>query len=297
MGTRFKILFSILFFSFNVIFCQVPGFDKNRAFGYLKKQCQFGPRFPGSKGHADCLAFLFGEMKQASGKAIQQSFTALDPQRNQSVVLTNIIASFGKQRERLLFCAHWDTRVFADSDPLFQNRRKPVPGANDGASGVAVLLEIAQILKRNVSPRGVDLVLFDGEDGGSEMQLETWCIGSRYFAKRKLRDYKPRYAILLDMIGDRDLALPIENNSQKFAPHVVNQVWTTARELGLTAFEHRVGYEVVDDHLELLKVGIAAIDVIDMDYPYWHTTQDTPDKCSPESLWSIGTLLLHLIYE
>lgn len=297
MGNRLKISFYIFLFSFMAVFCQVPVFDKNRAFGYLKKQCQFGPRFPGSKGHADCLAFLFEEMKRLSDKAVQQSFTALDPQRNQSITLTNIIASFGKQRERLLFCAHWDTRVFADADPIPQNRRKPVPGANDGASGVAVLLEIAQILKQHGSPRGVDLVLFDGEDGGSEMQLETWCIGSRYFTKRKLRDYLPIYAVLLDMVGDRELTLPIENNSQKFAPHVVGKVWRKARELGLPAFEQRIGYEVVDDHLELLKAGISAIDVIDMDYPYWHTVQDTPDKCSPESLWSVGTLLLYLIYE
>jgi glutaminyl-peptide cyclotransferase len=276
---------------------QVPIFDKNSAFEYLKRQCAFGPRSPGSKGHADCMAFLEAEFRRTAAQTVLQAFTARDFLSNRIVRMGNVIASFGRQGERLLFCAHWDSRSAADNDPDPGNRDKPVPGANDGASGTAVLLELSRILKRYPPPRGVDLVLFDGEDGGLEMNLETWCLGSRYFAAHRRNDYKPRYAVLLDMIGDRDLSLPVEANSRKFAPAVVETVWGKARELGLPAFESRIGYEVVDDHLELLKSGIPAVDIIDLDYPYWHTTHDTEDKCSPESLWTVGTLLLHLIYE
>jgi len=263
----------------------------------LKRQCAFGPRFPGSKGHAECLAFLYGELSRNADRAVQQAFTGHEPLRRQSFRMVNVIASFGRQSERLLFCAHWDTRVFADSDPDPKNRKKAVPGANDGASGVAVLLEVARVLKEHPPGRGVDIVFFDGEDNGFEMQFDTWCIGSRYFASRTRPDYRPRCAVLLDMVGDKDLTLPIENNSQKYAPQVVEKIWGKARELGLPGFEQRIGYEVVDDHLELLKVGIPAVDLIDLDYPYWHTVQDTEDKCSPESLWIVGTLLLNLVYE
>lgn len=281
----------------SIIRSQVSAFDKNRAFSDLERQCAFGPRFPGSKGHDDCLAFLSAELSKNADKAIQQAFTGLDALRNRNFRMVNVIASFTRRGRRLLLCAHWDTRVYADSDPDPKNRMKPVPGANDGASGVAVLLEIARILKQHPPPRGVDIVLFDGEDNGVELQYDTWCVGSRHFAARKRPEYRPQYAILLDMIGDKNLFVPVENNSQKYAPQIVEKVWSKARVLGFSAFDKRVGYEVVDDHLELLKAGIPAVDLIDLDYSYWHTSQDTPDQCSPESLWTVGTLLLHLIYE
>ncbi len=292
-----RIVLCAVFSASALVHGQVPVFDKARAFADLKKQCAFGPRFPGSKGHLECLAFLYDELCRNADRAIQQPFTGLEPLRKQNFRMVNVIASFGRQKERLLFCAHWDTRVFADSDPDPRNRRKPVPGANDGASGVAVLLEVARILKHHPPARGVDIVFFDGEDNGVETQFDTWCIGSRYFASRRRPDYRPSWAVLLDMIGDKDLTLPVENNSRKYAPQVVEKIWGKARELGLPVFEQRIGYEVVDDHLELLKVGIPAVDIIDLDYPYWHTAQDTEDKCSPESLWVVGTLLLNLVYE
>lgn len=289
---------SILFLSgIRFLSAQVPAFNSERAFDDIKNQCAFGPRVPGSKGHADCLAFLTAELGRNTDRVVQQHFSAFDALQKKPVALTNVIASFGRKGNRLLFCAHWDSRAFASADPDPKRRTEPVPGANDGASGAAVLLEVARILKQNPPPRGVDIVLFDGEDDGIGMQLDTWCLGSKHFIKRLHPNYKPRYAVLLDMVGDADLRLPVEINSQRFAPNVVETVWGKAQQLGLPAFERNDGHEMVDDHLELLKAGIAAVDIIDIEYPYWHTVQDKPDKCSPASLWTVGTLVLHLIYE
>ena len=276
---------------------QIPSFDQDRAFVYLKKQCEFGPRNPGSEGHRRCLEFLVEELQRTADSVVKQPFFFTNYRNKQTSTLNNVIASFGRHGERILLCAHWDTRPWADQDPDSTNRDKPILGANDGASGVAVLLEIAQVLKQHPPPRGVDIVLFDGEDAGLQGQDETWCQGSRYFAQNKQVSYQPRWGILLDFVGDKDLHFPIEGNSQKYAPDLVDRVWSKAEALGLSAFDRSVGYDIIDDHLSLLDVGIPTIDIIDFDYPYYHTLQDTEDKCSPQSLGIVGTLLLHLIYE
>jgi hypothetical protein len=276
---------------------QVPPFNPERAFEYLKKQCAFGPRNPGSDGHRRCLTFLVEELEKYADTVVRQPFMFTDYRTQKSHTLTNVIASFGRQGERILLCAHWDTRPIADFDPDPKKRDMPIPGANDGASGVAILLEISRILKENPPVRGIDIILFDGEDSGQEGRSDTWCQGSRYFADNKGLNYRPRYGILIDMIGDRDLHIPVERYSQQYAPDLVDRVWTKAEDLGLYAFDRSLGPDVVDDHRELFRVGIPAIDLIDFDYPYWHTTQDTEDKCSAESLGMVGTLLLHLVYE
>jgi hypothetical protein len=296
-GKRLAVLTILQILGTHLLSAQVPVFNSERAFADLERQCGFGPRVPGSKGHENCLSFLFSALNRNTDRVVLQRFSAFDALQKKTVSLTNLIASFGRQKDRLLFCAHWDSRAFADSDPDLRNRKMPVPGANDGASGVAVLLELARALKQVPPARGVDIVLFDGEDNGVDLRTDTWCLGSRHFAGRMHSRYKPQYAVLLDMIGDKNLDLPVEANSRRFAPHVVERVWGKAHTLGLTAFDARDGYDVVDDHLELLKAGIPAVDVIDLDYPYWHTAADTPDKCGPESLWTVGTLVLHLIYE
>jgi glutaminyl-peptide cyclotransferase len=276
---------------------QIPVFNQDRAFEYLEKQCDFGPRNPGSEGHKKCLAFFVEELGKFADTVVKQPFMFTDYRTKKSHTLTNVIASFGRQGERVLLCAHWDTRPVADFDQDPEMRNTPILGANDGASGVAVLLEIARILKENPPPRGIDIILFDGEDSGLEGQTNTWCQGSRYFADNKGFDYRPRFGILIDMIGDKDLHIPIESYSQQYAPDLVDRVWTKAEDLGLYVFDRAMGPDVVDDHRELFRVGIPAIDIIDFDYEHWHTTQDTPDKCSPESLGIVGTLLLNLIYE
>jgi glutaminyl-peptide cyclotransferase len=276
----------------------VPAFSGAKAFALLEKQCAFGPRVPGTAGHAKCLDFMTAELKACTPSVVTQHFQGFMAVSKRRADMTNVIASFRPElKNRLMLCCHWDSRARADRDPIPANRTRPVPGANDGASGVAVLLHIAAVLKTALPPVGVDLVFFDGEDGGIENDLSTWCLGSRHFASVWPKASAPRYAVLLDMIGDRDLFLPVETNSRRYASGVVDLVWGTASRLGLPAFSSSDGYEVVDDHLELIKVGIPAVDIIDLDYPHWHTAQDTPDKCSPGSLQAVGTLVLHLIYE
>ena len=296
---RFFIFFSglLIFLILADAHSGIPEFDPKRAFAHLEKQCAFGPRHPGSEGHQRCLIYLVEEFEKSSDTVIQQPFLFSDPKNRQTHTLTNVIASFGTSPKRILLCAHWDTRPWADSDSDPKNWNEPILGANDGASGVAVLLEIAYILKNNPSPVGVDIVLFDGEDSGLQGQNETWCQGSRFFARSRQLTHLPMYGILLDFVGDKDLHFPVEVNSRCFATEIVDRVWGKALELGLPAFDLSPGYEMIDDHLELLKVGIPAIDIIDFDYPYYHTLEDTEDKCSPESLGIVGTLLLHLIYE
>ena len=275
---------------------QVPVFDQMHAFSYLEIQCAFGPRNPGSTGHDKCLEFFTDELKKYTSQVERQPFQMLVPGDSQMHQCTNVLASFGRQSKRLLLCAHWDTRPWADHDPDPENRDTPISGANDGASGVAVLLELANILKSHPAPIGIDLVLFDAEDAGLDGQPETWCLGSKHFAKSGWLRVFPQYAILLDLIGDRHLSLPVEYYSDQYAPRYVDMIWSRAEDLGMTAFRRSDGPAVIDDHLSLLKIGIPTVDIIDFDYTYWHTIEDTPDKCSPESLGVVGTVLVHLIY-
>lgn len=291
-----------LFLLGNLTFCSqaLPQFDGQRAFDYLVKQVDFGPRNPGSKGHEECLNYLKMELEKTADSVILQPFVHYDSINKKTVPLTNIIASYNsKAGKRIFLAAHWDTRPFADMDRK-GDKDRPIPGANDGASGVAVLLEIANHLKSNPPEVGVDLILFDGEDYGPEGHLEEYFLGSRYFVKNK-GNYRPRYGILLDMIGDANLSLPIEGFSQQSAPHIVDKVWSAAESIGAYQFERRVGQYINDDHVILIEGGIPCIDVIDFEYPdknhgYWHTREDTPDKCSSESLRTVGQVMLEVIY-
>ncbi|MCD6115871.1 M28 family peptidase [bacterium] len=275
----------------------IPKFGQNRAYEYLKKQCSFGPRVPGTKAHGLCQAFIVQNLKRCSDSVSLQPFPFTNPKTGKTRILNNIIARFGKSKDRILLCAHWDTRPWADMDEKKENWNKGVPGANDGASGTAILLEIAGILKDNPPAIGIDLVFFDGEDAGSYGDDNSWCQGSKFYAENRGKEPIPRYAVLLDFVGNKNLHLPVEAISQEFAPDIVDLVWSKAQELGLYAFDKSPGPQVLDDHLQLIKAGIPAIDLIDFSYPYYHTTKDTPDKCSPESLGIVGTLLVHLIYE
>lgn len=278
----------------------IPKFSGANAFAFLTKQTSFGPRNPNSKGHEQCLAFLENTLRQSADEVHMQSFTAQG--YNETLRLTNVIATFNpKATARVLLCAHWDTRPRAEQDTNKAKQQLPLLGANDAASGVAVLLEIARLLKEKSPTVGVDLVFFDGEDYGMESDLSRYFLGSRYFAKNKPADYNPRFGILLDMIGDKFLDIPKEQHSVKFAPDIVDLVWAKAKELGYPQFLDEMGEQVNDDHLQLNEVGIKTIDLIDFNYPdqtnrYWHTHDDTPDKCSAESLEAVGTVLTHVVY-
>jgi len=298
-----KILQIILLLPVSMLFyCgqTVPQFDGESSFKYLEKQVSFGPRNPMSSGHEECKNWLVSELGKFSERVVKQDFMHYDPRLNKNFKMTNIVASFNLPAERrVILCAHWDTRPVADKD-LPENVDKPILGANDGASGVAVLMEIARLMKDQLPSVGVDIVLFDGEDYGPEGILEEYFLGSKYFAKN-LNDYKPVFGILLDMVGDAQLNLPIEYQSQYYARNIVEKVWSAATELGYSQFEQQVGSAVNDDHIALIEAGIPCIDIIDFEYPdkshkYWHTLEDTPDKCSPQSLKVVGQTVLQVIY-
>jgi len=273
-----------------------PKFDGKRAFALLEKQVAFGPRYPGSAGHLRTRAFLFGELKKTTDRVRLQPFLAVNYLENRRARAFNIIADYGKGAPQVLLCAHWDSRPKADQDPNPANRNKPVPAANDGASGVAVLLELARMFRQVPPPVPVQIILFDAEDLGRAAHDEEFLQGSRFYAKNLPLGFRPRAAILLDMIGDRDLQIYEERNSLAYAPDLVDAVWTKAEELGISEFIREPKYTVTDDHLPLLQAGIPAIDLIDFDYPYWHTVEDTPDKCSPESLEKVGRVLAAYVY-
>jgi len=274
-----------------------PKFDGERAFANLLEQCQFGPRNPGSEGHQKTRKYLLDKLQRHTNFVKTQDFVYSDQEQKIKLELTNIIASFYPEKnKRVLLCAHWDTRPFADRDPDTTLQAQPILGANDGASGVAVLLEIARIISQKEPLWGVDIILFDGEDGGQEGDLNGFCWGSKYFAKNK-GDYQPEFGILLDMVGDKDLAIYKEGYSSRYATRLVDLVWSRAKSLGLSCLKDSVKYFMYDDHVPLLTAGIPVIDLIDFDYPHWHTTSDTPDKCSSKSLQKIGDLILNILYQ
>jgi Zn-dependent M28 family amino/carboxypeptidase len=213
--------------------------------------------------------------------------------------LRNFFARFRPQAaERILYLAHWDTRPVADQAPDSADRTKPVLGASDGASGVAVLLGVAVALKAKPPTVGVDLLFVDGEDYGNFADSNDVLIGSRWFAAHQPSGYPPLFGVLFDMVGDKNLDINVEGNSQAVAPEVVDRVWKTASALGYgDTFIPQVRYTLIDDHVSLQKAGIHAIDVVDFNYPYWHTTNDTLDKVSANSLQIVGDVAMALVRE
>ncbi|MBD3181290.1 M28 family peptidase [Candidatus Poribacteria bacterium] len=284
----------ILIFAFSLFNAEAkPVFDSEQAFKYLLKQCDFGPRPPGSEAHEKTCKYLISELKKSSREVVTQEFIGKTTHKN--LDLTNIIAHFGKDSDhKILLAAHWDTRPYADRDPDPENRDKPIIGANDGASGVAILLELARIFHKHPPDIQIIMVLFDGEDYG--MITEDMFIGSRYFARNLKDEWRPDYGILIDMVGDKELDIYKEPYSYRFAPDIVEKVWSLAEKLNLDGIYHELGPPVLDDHIPLIEEGIKCIDIIDFNYPYWHSLEDTPDKCSAESLGIIGKLLVELVY-
>ena len=268
----------------------VPNFNAERAFFYLQEQCDFGPRYPGSDAHKKARDYLTIELKNLADEVKLQTFTM------KGIEMTNILARFGGGKgASMLLCAHWDTRPFADQDPNPKNRGTPILGANDGGSGVAVLLELAQNLNRHPPPNEVIIALFDGEDYGRE--VSNMFLGSTYFARHR-EGWEADFGILLDMVGDKDLRIPKERYSWQTSPDLMQTLWDRAADLGLAEFfPTELGRAIMDDHVPLIRAGLPTINLIDFDYPYWHTVEDTVDKCSPESLEIIGRLMLDYIYQ
>jgi len=274
-------------------------FDGESAYAQLIRQTDFGPRNPGSTGHEATKAFLLEELRTHADTAYSEPFTYYDEKVDSTVSLTNLHGEFNPQmEERILLCAHWDTRPYADRDPDPAVRSRPILGANDGASGVAVLLEIARCLGESSPGLGVDIVLFDGEDYGRGLRgdVSDYFLGAREFARKREGLYRPRMGILLDMIGDTNLNIHVERFSLARYPDVVARVWNAAEAIGLEQFHREPRYAIQDDHIPLMEAGMPVIGLIDFDYPHWHTTDDTADKCSPVSLQAVGDLLIYLLY-
>ena len=250
-------------------------FDGQRAYEDVKTQVEFGPRVPGMAGHAQIQEWMRSELESAGWKVeIQESEALGHPIRN-------IVARRNDERPHIILGAHYDTRIYADNDPDSSNHDDYVAGANDGASGVAVLLELARTLPEDTAPTW--LVFFDAEDNGN-IEGWDWILGSREFVRNN--SFQPRAVVIVDMIGDADLNIYKEYNSN---PELTDQIWNTAKSLGYESkFISDYKHSMLDDHTPFLEAGIPAIDIIDFDYPYWHTLQDTVDKVSAESLEIVG---------
>ena len=253
-------------------------FDGQRAYADVQTQVAFGPRIVGTDGHSKAVEWIQGELVQAGWQVeIQESETLGHP-------IKNIVAKRSGATPRVILGAHYDTRMHADQDPNPENGLQPVPGANDGASGVAVLLELARTLPEN----SVDtwLVFFDAEDNG-DIESWDWILGSREFVKNN--SLQPHAVVVVDMIGDADLNIYKEYNSD---PALTDEIWAVAKSLGYeNVFIPDYKYSMLDDHTPFNEAGIPAVDIIDFDYRYWHTTEDTANKVSPASLAAVGKTL------
>lgn len=276
----------------------LPNFDGDRAFKLLTKQVSFGPRVPGSPASLNCRDFFYRYF-DSIGVAVDSQLTSfLDPYSRKSIPLVNVMASIegsSPDEDGILLMAHYDSRPRTDfpSNPAL--RDQPIAGANDGASGVAVLMELAALAAAVQPPRNIEFVFVDGEDWGRAGDLDFYMLGSREYARIVEAD-KYCFGIVLDMVGDKDLQFYREGYSERFAKPVVDMVWKTASELGYGQFKDSIKYTIQDDHLSLNVAGVSTIDIIDFDYPYWHTENDTPDKCSPRSLEAVGDVMIHVIY-
>ena len=292
----------------------VPGFNADSAYSFVKKQVSYGPRVPSTISHQKTGDFLVQDLKGRGAVVIEQRFSGTT-YSNQKIDLRNIIASFyPEKKKRILLAAHWDTRPFADKDSEKPN--STFDGANDGASGVGVLLEIARLISKDSLPNaGVDIILFDGEDWGEpgEQERETplpknlsdwWCLGSQHWSKNKHKsNYTAQYGILLDMVGGKDARFAREGYSVEYAPGIVDKVWNTASRLGYSHIflQEKTGF-ITDDHRFVNELGkIPMIDIISYDPAtgfgdFHHTRKDNMENISKETLQVVGTTLLHVIY-
>lgn len=296
----------------NTIVRVVPTFNADSAYQYVKAQCDFGPRVPGSEAHSACLAYFVEQFNAFGADTVivqEGEMTIYDGTKKP---VRNVVASYGLGKpNRVMICAHWDSRPFADNDINPDNRRKPIIGANDGASGVGVILELARQLGLKDAAMGVDLILFDLEDWGapdweqSKLADGGWALGSKYWASHPhIPGYQAQFAILLDMVGGRGAQFYREYFSEQYAAWVVDKVWNKAADLGLGhLFVNQRGGGVTDDHINVIRAGIPCIDIIHFQADtessfgdYWHTHNDDMRNIDPATLDAVGRVLMEIIY-
>lgn len=284
----------------------VPQFDADSAYLYVKNQVDFGPRVPNTKGHAACGNYLAKQLKDF-GAQVTNQYADLIAYDETLLKARNIIGSYKPEsKKRIALFAHWDTRPWADNDPDKKNHKTPIPGANDGASGVGVLLEIARLINQQQPELGIDLILLDAEDSGSHDQdsEESWCLGAQYWARNPhVQGYNARFGILLDMVGGKNTVFLKEAYSEKFAPDINKKVWEAAKKLGYgSLFIDEDGGGVTDDHLFINRLAhIKTIDIIASDpeggfTPTWHTLTDDMEHIDKGTLKAVGQTLLEVIY-
>ena len=290
---------------------EIPTFNADSAYHYVKAQCDFGPRTPMSKASQLCGDYLINFMKQYADTVYVQTFSS-KLWDGTNVEGRNIIASFNPQAsDRVVLAAHWDSRLWADEDPNEENHKKAIDGANDGASGVGVLMEIARVFRQKENPQGVDIVFFDLEDQGTPSWAESdvedqsdWCLGSQHWSKTPHYPfYTANYGILLDMVGYKNLRFTKEGLSMHYAASIMNKVWEIAAAKGYSnIFINEQTYPIMDDHHWVnLTARIPMIDIVQNDptcsfFPFWHTMQDNMDNISKESLKIVGDVCLTTIF-
>jgi Zn-dependent M28 family amino/carboxypeptidase len=283
-------------------------FNADSAMSYIRQQLAFGPRVPGTEPARKTGDWIVTHLRATADTVVEQRWTHTLA-TGQSLPMRNIFARFKPgAKDRILYVTHWDTRPFADSETDPAKQKLPIPGANDGASGVALLLAVSDALKKLPPGVGVDLLFVDGEDWGTFTPNVDVLIGSTYFAEHlPSADYRPLFGVLWDMIGDADLNIYQEVNSAQAAPEVVQKVWGTAKDMGYEKYFIPEAKEpIVDDHVPLIKAGLRVIDVIDIDYgprdasgtvttSYHHTLEDTIDKVSAKSMKIVGDVAVALL--
>ncbi|KAA0142470.1 MAG: M28 family peptidase [bacterium] len=274
-----------------------PEFNAARSFGYLTKICRLKSRVSGSTGMAEQQKLIAEHFRELKAQVKFQSFDAPHPIRGTPVRMNNMIVSWNPDaKQRILLACHYDTRPFPDRDRY--NPQGLFIGANDGASGVAFLMELGNLMSELKISHGygVDFVFFDGEELVYR-QNDPYFLGSKYFAnqyKSEPRDYEYVYGVLFDMIADKNLAIYMEKNSIKYAPQLTRSIWLAAQKVGVRQFIPQAKFEIRDDHLPLNEIaGIPTCDIIDFDYPAWHTTRDVPRACSGASLEKVGKVMIY----
>jgi glutaminyl-peptide cyclotransferase len=291
---------------------EVPVFNADSAYHFMEQQVAFGPRVPGTSAWEKCAVFLSEMLGRYGAEVIVQEATAR-AWNGQIIPIKNIIGSWQPEnKKRVMLCAHWDSRPYADWDPDEKNHRKPIDGANDGASGVGVLLEVARQLSISQPNVGIDIIFFDTEDYGepkddqSKIKDDNWGLGSQHWAKNPhKKNYYARFGILLDMVGAKDAIFYQEGYSVHYAEHIVRKVWDIAHKIGYgKLFSFEKSNHITDDHYYVnLHLGLPTINIIHQDkssktgfFKYWHTVEDTMDKISKESLEAVGQTVLYVIY-
>lgn len=291
---------------------QVPAFQADSAYHYIETQAAFGPRVPNTAAHRACGDYLAAQLERFGAKVYNQ-YADLMAYDNTLLKARNIIGAYlPESRKRVMLCAHWDSRPYADYDPDPKKHHTPILGVNDGASGVGVLLEVARQLQQQAPSIGIDIIFFDAEDYGTPTfykgpyKEDTWCLGSQYWGRMPHVDnYNARFGILLDMVGGRGATFYQELFTKRTASKEMKKIWEAAHRLGYGAFfPKKEGTEVTDDHVYVFNLRqIPCVDIINYDPKgdtgfgdFWHTTSDTMEQIDRATLQAVGQTLLQVIY-